>query len=586
MSNPVKPYSRGKSSPSSERNEMKPTEAVALAYAKIRENESGAQQPIWISQVPEARARARAAALEAHPEAASLPLYGRTFAVKDNIDVAEMETTAACPAFAYKAVKTAPVVSLLESAGAILIGKTNMDQFATGLVGTRSPYGACSSIFNKDYISGGSSSGSAVAVALGQVDFALGTDTAGSGRVPAAFNNLYGLKPTRGLLSAHGVVPACRTLDCVSIFTREAVLAQRVFTVGAKPDPQDFLSRPYRPGRGASWNPARPRLGVAKRLEFFGDAEAEKLFHAALQQYQSRGATLVEFDLNPFREAANLLYSGPWVAERLAAIEDFASKHEAGMNPVVAKIIFGARKYNAVDTFRAQYRLAELQKLTAPAWNDFDAMLLPTTGTIFTHAQIAEYPIERNTQLGYYTNFVNLLDLAALAMPAGFRPNGLPFGVTLIGPAMSEASLTATALALHSHPAAPALDGHIEVAVLGAHLSGQPLNHQLTSRGAWLKETTKTAPDYRFYVLANSQPPKPGLIHEPGFAGPGIEVEIWAVPEQEFGSFVAMIPPPLGIGTVKMRDGRQVKCFLAEPFALAGASEITQLGSWRNYLAQ
>ncbi len=565
---------------------MKPTEAVAAAYAKIRENENGAKQPIYISLVPEAQAISKAAALEAHPEAAKLPLYGLTFAVKDNIDVAGMQTTAACPAYAYTAKNTAPTVALLESAGAILIGKTNMDQFATGLVGTRSPYGACSSIYHKDYISGGSSSGSAVAVALQHVDFSLGTDTAGSGRVPAAFNNIFGLKPTRGLLSATGVVPACKTLDCVSIFARDAATAQRVFEAAAKPDPTDFLSRPYHPGKGTAWNTAQVRLGVPQQLEFFGDVEAEKLFQAAVKQYEKQGAKLIEFDLAPFREVANLLYSGPWVAERLAAIEDFASQHEDAMNSVVAKIVLGARKYSAVDTFRAQYRLAELQKSTLPTWNDFDCMLLPTTGTIFTHAQIAEYPIERNTQLGYYTNFVNLLDLSALAIPAGFRPNGLPFGVTLVAPAMSEANLTATAQSLNGTPTAPKLEGYIEVAVLGAHLTGQPLNHQLTTRRAFLKETTKTAPDYRFYALANSQPPKPGLIREPGFQGPGIEVEIWAVPAEEFGSFVAAIPAPLGIGTVTMADGRAIKCFLVEKHALADAKEITHLGSWRAYLAQ
>lgn len=565
---------------------MKPTEAVAAAYAKIRENQNGARQPIWISLLPEAEAMAKAAAWEAHPEAASLPLYGLTFAVKDNIDVAGQETTAACPNYAYRAQKTAPTVALLESAGAILIGKTNMDQFATGLVGTRSPYGACSSIYNADYISGGSSSGSAVAVALQQVDFSLGTDTAGSGRVPAAFNNIFGLKPSKGLLSATGVVPACRSLDCVSIFARDAALAQRVFQVAAQPDPHDFLSRPYAPGKGTAWPAERVRLGVPQQLEFFGDTEAEKLYRAALASYQARGAQLVEFDYGPFREVANLLYSGPWVAERLAAIEKFATEHEADMNSVVAKIITGARKYNAMDAFRAQYRLAELQKATLPAWQNFDCMLLPTTGTIFTHAQIAEYPIERNTQLGYYTNFVNLLDLSALAIPAGFRPNGLPFGVTLIAPAMAEASLTATAQTLLGQTPAPAAPGYIEVAVLGAHLSGQPLNGQLTSRQAFLKETTRTAADYRFYALANSQPPKPGLIREPGFTGPGIEVEIWAVPASEFGSFVALIPAPLGIGTVTLADGRAVKCFLAEKYALEGAKEITALGGWRKYLAQ
>jgi allophanate hydrolase len=419
------------------------------------------------------------------------------------------------------------------------------------------------------------------------VDFALGTDTAGSGRVPAAFNGIVGLKPSKGLLSARGVVPACRSLDCVSVFAREEELALAAFRAAAKVDERDWLSRAWAPGKGAAWNVAKARLGAPKagQREFFGDEEARKLYERYLENAAARGAEIVEFDYEPFREAANLLYSGPWVAERLAAIEGFTSAHEAEMNPVVAKIILGARRYTAVDAYRAQYRLGELAKATAGAWSAFDAMLLPTTGTIFTHAQIAEDPVGRNTQLGYYTNFVNLLDLSAVAVPAGKRPNGLPFGVTLVGPAMAEASLVGTAQALRGAAVTAGQGSGVEVAVVGAHLSGQPLNWQLTQRGAWLKETTRTAAAYRFYALAGTQPAKPGLVREPGFAGPGIEVEIWNVPAAEFGSFVAAIPPPLGIGTVEMADGRWVKCFLAEPYGLAGAREITALGGWRAYLS-
>ena len=564
---------------------MKPTEAVRQAYVRIN---AETRQPIWISRVPEAIAISQAAALEAHPEAVSKPLYGLTFAVKDNIDVAGMPTTAGCPAYAYTPDKNAHVVDQLQAAGAILVGKTNMDQFATGLVGTRSPYGACSSVFNQDYISGGSSSGSAVAVALNQVDFSLGTDTAGSGRVPAGFNNLIGLKPTRGLISATGVVPACRTLDCVSIFSRQAATALKVLQSAAKLDPSDFLSRPLVASKGAAWPAAKLRLGIPQpnQLEFFGDTEAEKLYRASIDRFTKLGATIVEFDFAPFRQAAELLYSGPWVAERLAAIETFATAHEADMNPVVAKIILGARKYTAVDTYRSIYKLADLRTLTEAQWPLMDAMLLPTTGTTFTHAQVAEDPIGRNTQLGYYTNFVNLLDLSALAIPAGFRPNGLPFGVTLVAPAMAEESLTATAQSFLNEPPATALpNGFVEVAVLGAHLTGMPLNHQLTSRGAYLRETTRTSPEYRFYALANSTPPKPGLEYSPGMNGPGIEVEIWAIPQSEFGSFVAAIPAPLGIGTAKLASGREVKCFIAEPYALATATDITRFGGWRAYMA-
>jgi allophanate hydrolase len=564
---------------------MKPTEAVRQAYARI---EAETKQPIWISRVPQDKAMAQAIALEQHPEAASKPLYGLTFAVKDNIDVAGLPTTAACPAFSYNPSKNAPVVDALLAAGAILIGKTNMDQFATGLVGTRSPYGACSSVFNPDYISGGSSSGSAVAVALGQVDFALGTDTAGSGRVPAGFNNIVGLKPTRGLISATGVVPACRTLDCVSIFTKQSGLALKVLEAANQPDPDDFLSRPLVAAKGSAWSRNAFRLGIPKasQLEFFGDVEAERLYRASIERFTKLGATTVEFDLTPFRQAADLLYSGPWVAERLAAIEAFALGNESSMDPTVAKIILGARKYSAVDTYRSIYKLADLRKLTEAQWPAMDCMLLPTSGTTFTHAQIAEDPIGRNTQLGFYTNFVNLLDLSALAIPAGFRPNGLPFGITLVAPAMAEHSLTATAQAFLEEPVASTLPpGFTEVAVLGAHLSGMPLNHQLTSRGAYLRETTRTSPEYRFYALANSTPPKPGLEFVSGFAGPGIEVEVWAIPKTEFGSFVAEIPPPLGIGTAKLADGRNVKCFIAEPYALATATDITKFGGWRAYMA-
>lgn len=564
---------------------MKPTDSVRQAYSRIA---AETKQPIWISRVPEDKALSQAHALEQHPEAASKPLYGLTFAVKDNIDVAGMPTTAACPAFAYTPERNAPVVDALQAAGAILIGKTNMDQFATGLVGTRSPYGACSSIYNPDYISGGSSSGSAVAVALGQVDFSLGTDTAGSGRVPAGFNNIIGLKPTRGLISATGVVPACRTLDCVSIFTRQAGPALNVLRAANQPDPADFLSRPLIAGKGAAWPPTKLRLGIPKdsQLEFFGDKEAEHLYRKSIHRFTTLGASIVEIDLAPFRQAADLLYSGPWVAERLAAIESFALANEANMDPTVAKIILGARKYSAVDTYRSIYKLADLRKLTEAQWPQMDCLLLPTTGTTFTHAQIAEDPIGRNTQLGFYTNFVNLLDLSALAIPAGFRPNGLPFGITLIAPAMAEQSLVSTAQSFLAEPVQNDLPtGFTEVAVLGAHLSGMPLNHQLTSRGAYLRETTRTSPEYRFYALANSTPPKPGLEYAPGHLGPGIEVEIWAIPKTEFGSFVAEIPPPLGIGTAKLIDGRHVKCFIAEPYALTTATDITKFGGWRAYMA-
>jgi len=537
--------------------------------------------PIWISRVSRE---------ESIRSKEGLPLSELTFAVKDNMDVEGMVTTAGCPAFGYTAEQTAPVVQLLLDAGATLVGKTNMDQFATGLTGARSPYGACSSVFDERYISGGSSSGSAVAVAKGLVDFSLGTDTAGSGRIPAAFNGLIGLKPTRGLLSTRGVVPACRSLDCVSVFTRSPALALQVLRVARQFDPKDPYSRTARPGEGAApWANGPFRFGVPGQsaLEFFGDEEAVALYDASLQQLEAIGGERVEIDFELFRRAASLLYAGPWVAERLAAIESFLGKHYTDMNPVVRDIIEGGRNYSAVDAFRGEYKLRALQQEAEQQWRRMDVLALPTTGTIYTHEQVAAEPVKRNSDLGYYTNFVNLMDLAAVAVPAGVRPNGLPFGISLIGPAFSDEALLnlGSRFLGADEPLVKGQPGCIQVAVVGAHLTGQPLNWQLTSREARLVKTARTSSSYRLYALEGTKPPKPGLVSEPGFTGPGIEVEIWAVPEDRFGSFVAEIPAPLGIGNTILNDGSQVKCFICEPYALAGAKEITSFGGWRSYLA-
>jgi allophanate hydrolase len=566
---------------------MTPVQAVEHAYDRI---EAESLNPVWISLVPRSVALKQANALEQNESSQKLPLYGRLFAVKDNIDVEGMPTTAGCPAYAYTPERSATVVTKLQDAGAILVGKTNMDQFATGLVGTRSPYGACASIYDPKYISGGSSSGSAVAVAKGMVDFALGTDTAGSGRVPAAFNNLIGIKSTRGLVSAAGVVPACQTLDCVSIFARDAGMARAVWLAARGLDALDPYSRVPRPGEGAApWLGGPFRFGVPAQaqLEFFGDSEAAALYEAAVRRAEQMGGTKVEIDFSPFRAAADLLYSGPWVAERYAAIQGFIESKGDEMHPVVRAIISGARKYTAVDVFNAGYKLRALRGVTEQEWKKMDLLLLPTTGTTYTHEAVAADPVQLNTNLGYYTNFVNLLDLAAVAIPAGFRPNGLPFGVSLIGPAFSDEALIEMAGRFAEDPSdrpTSVPPGCVEVAVVGAHLSGQPLNWQLTERGARLRRTTTTAPGYRFYALDGTKPAKPGLIREDGFAGPGIEVEIWAMPEGGFGSFVNLIPSPLGIGTVVMKGGESVKCFLCEPAALTHATEITHLGSWRAYL--
>ena len=570
---------------------MKPSEAIAEIYDRIA---SEPLNPVWISVSDRDAAVARTRELEDGP---ALPLGGVPFAVKDNIDVAGMTTTAGCPAYAYQPDRSASVVKSLEKAGAILIGKTNMDQFATGLVGTRSPYGACSSVFGDEYISGGSSSGSAVAVAKGLVTFALGTDTAGSGRVPAAFNNLVGFKPTRGVVSTLGVVPACRTLDCVSIFAVNCREAQTAFHAARGLNPADPFSRGRRPGEGASpWLGGAFRFGIPSReqLEFFGDEEAAGLYYQAIAALQQLGGEKVEIDFSIFRAAASLLYSGPWVAERLAAIRDFIQDHAYDMNPVVQNIISGGARYSAVDTFEADYKLRALRRASESQWAAMDVLVLPTAGTVYTHEAIRADPVRLNTNLGYYTNFVNLLDLAAVAVPAGFRQDGIPFGISLVGPAFCDDALLALADRYHRSHAkvcGPAIEmyavppGCVAVAVVGAHLTGQPLNWQLTQRGARRLKSCRTTPGYRLYALEGTKPAKPGLLRDEKFEGPGIELEVWGVPEDQFGGFVAAIPPPLGIGTASLEDGGQVKCFICEPFAIAGAREVTEFGGWRKYLA-
>ena len=480
--------------------QAKPSDVIAEVYDRIgRET-----QPVWVSLVSRETALARAQGLENDPAASTLPLYGIPFAIKDNIDVAGVPTTAGCPAYAYVPERSATVVERLLAAGAILIGKTNLDQFATGLVGTRSPYGACSSIFDARYISGGSSSGSAVAVASELVSFSLGTDTAGSGRIPAAFNNLVGLKPSRGLLSAAGVVPACRSLDCVSIFAANSSDAHVVWSVAKGSDPRDPYSRVPETGDGAApWAGGNFRFGVPapSQLEFFGDQESARLFRTAVARLEQLGGTRVEIDFSIFRAAAELLYSGPWVAERLAAIHTFFESHSAEMNPIVAGIIGGARRYSAVHAFEAEYRLRALRQDSEREWQRIDVLVVPSAPTIYTHDEIEGDPVRLNSNLGYYTNFVNLLDQAAVAAPGGFRSDGLPFGITFIGPAFTDEALLALADRYHrSHAdvAGPGVEldscppGCIAVAVVGAHLTGQPLNWQLTERRARILKTTKT----------------------------------------------------------------------------------------------
>ena len=572
-----------------------PADVVAAVYDRLAAQPLA---PVWISVAPREKALSRARKLERNPVGPVLPLYGIPFAINDNIDLAGLPTTAACPAYAYPPARSATVVQSLVDAGAIPVGKTNMDQFATGLAGTRSPHGACSSVFDAAYISGGSSSGSAVAVASGLVSFALGTDTAGSGRVPAAFNGLVGLKPTRGALSAHGVVPGCRTLDCISIFSLTCDDAHTVWTAARGFDADDGFSRAPRPGdESAPWLAGAFSFGVPppSQLEFFGDDAAAALYAQAVERMEALGGRKIEIDFSTFRAAGDLLSSGPWVAERYAAIRQFMELHACGMDPVVRGIIEGARRYSAVDAFTAEYQLRDLRRAAETQWESMDVLLLPTTGTIYTHEAVAAAPVPLDINLGYYTRFVNLLDLAAVAVPAGVRANGLPFGVSLIAPAFSEEALLSLADRFHrAQTPVPGdlLDltacppGCIALAVAGAHLSGQPLNHELTDRRAQLVRSCRTAPGYRLYALEGAQLPKPALVRDRHFDGRGIEVEVWVMPEDEFGSFAAGVSAPLGIGNAVLDDGSTVKSFICEPCAIAGATEITQFGGWRHYLSQ
>ncbi len=556
---------------------------------------------IWILPPDAAALRARAAELEAAGPAGK-PLWGIPFAIKDNIDVAGLPTTAACKVFAHTAEATAPVVQALLDAGAMLVGKTNLDQFATGLNGTRSDYGVCRNAFDPDYLAGGSSSGSAVAVALGLASFSLGTDTAGSGRVPAAFNNLVGLKPTRGLLSTRGVLPACRSLDCVSVFALTAADAHTVFEQCAVFDAGDSYARPQRPGplpvnELAGVRIAVPRPGV---LEKECDADALAAHQRALAALTAQGAVAVEVDVTPLLQAALMLYEGPWVAERYAAIRTFFDATPEALHPVVRGIIARARDYDARAAFEADYTLMALRRATEPVWQACDALLLPTAPTHYPINAVLADPIATNSKLGRYTNFVNLLDLAAVAVPAGQGATGLPVGVTLLAPAFADAFLLSLAArvqpALNTKcgrniapvpaalPQTVAPPGSFALAVVGAHMSGLPLNHELTSRGARFLRRTRTAPGYRFYAM-EGKVARPGLVAVTR-DGAAIEAEIWAMPEAALGSFLAGIPAPLGLGKVQFEDGSDVIGFICEPGKLGPARDITALGGWRAYLAE
>jgi allophanate hydrolase len=597
--------------------ELTPSQMVETVHAHIRNNDNRA----WITIMPLEALREYAHAVETRAaEMDTLPLYGVPFAIKDNIDLAGIPTTAACPAYAYTPQTNAAVVQRLIDAGAIPIGKTNLDQFATGLNGTRSPYGACQNAFNPDYISGGSSSGSAVALAKGMVCFSLGTDTAGSGRVPAAFNNLIGYKPTRGWLSTSGMIPACRSLDCVSIFAFTAMDAHRVLEVSAGYDEEDIYSRRRQEhvvdldARDRTFRFGLPRQ---HQLQFFGNQDAAGLFKGAVARMEALGGTAVEIDFAPFLETARLLYEGPWVAERYAAIKDFFELHSDQVVAPVRGIIEGSRRYSAADDYDGAYELRRLKRETERIWTqaEIDCLLTPTAGTVYTVHEMQQDPLRLNANLGYYTNFVNLLDYAAVAVPTGFQKDGLPFGVTLVAQAHRDIPLLHLAKRLHQTDVLPLgatgitvqkplspekplpkdssqstrrsdrQPGWVKVAVCGAHLSGLPLNGELTGRNGRLVASTTTSSDYKLFALPEGPPRRPGLVrveaNEPGTA---IQVEVWEMPVSEFGSFVACIPVPLGIGTITLASGEAVQGFLCEQYAITQAVDISRYGGWRAYL--
>ncbi len=585
---------------------LRPVDVVDALHARI---EAHGDAAVWIHRVGRERALAAAAALEERWAGRPLPpLFGLPFAVKDNVDVAGLPTTAACPAFARVAGSSAPLVDLLVEAGALLVGKTNLDQFATGLTGTRSPYGTPVSPADPHRVPGGSSSGSAVAVAAGLVTFAVGTDTAGSGRVPASFTGTVGVKPSRGLVSTRGVVPACRSLDCPSVFALSVADAAAVLAVLARHDPDDPWSRPLPPVAA----PPRPAPGVLRvavpepsQLAFDDDDQA-LAWQRALQHLAALGATAVGVDLSPFTEAGELLYGGPWIAERRAAVGGFAAAHPEAVHPVVARVLAGGEHLTAVDAFRGQHRLAALRRRAEAVWERADVLLLPTAPGHPTLAAVATDPVGANARLGVWTTFANLLDLAVVAVPSARTAAGLPVGVQLAGPAGSDERLLGVAArweAVAGQPAgctghpvlAPAAgDGRTAssdaaparelVTVVGAHLSGLPLNAQLRALGAHLHATVPTAPAYRLLALPGSSPQRPGLVRVAA-GGASIEAETWSLPRSVLGELLVTVPAPLAIGTVDLADGTSTLGFVCEAAAVDGAQDVTAAGGWRQHLA-
>lgn len=573
-----------------------PVDIVRQLYLKI----AAINDPrLFITLFDEAVVCAQAAALGSYDPAK--PLWGIPFAIKDNIDAAGYPTTAGCPAFSYRPAADAFVVAALKQAGALLIGKTNLDQFATGLVGVRSPYGAPLNAVDPSLLPGGSSSGSAVIVGHGAIPFSLGTDTAGSGRVPAAFNNIVGLKPTLGALSASGVVPACRSIETISIFASTVADAYEVFKVANGFDHQDIYARQIT--QEALFEPRSGlKVGVpsSDSIEFFGDHLQQKFFTRSLKSLANLGYQLTEIDFTPLYAIADMLYQGAWVAERYTVIEALLKTDPDAIHPVTKNIILHAEKQSAVDAFKGFYKLKTLMRSLEPTLARVDLLCVPTIPTFYTLADLVDDPIKPNQNLGTYTNFVNLMDMCAVTVPGPAREDGKPGSITLLAAKGQDALVASVARQFEtigsapndaskvpSQAAQPVRQQDAEsiiVAVCGAHMTGLPLNAELTQRGATFIETALSAPDYRFYALAGGPPLRPGMVRcSPGRGG-AIELELWSMPAQEFGGFIAKVPPPLGIGTLTLANGEQVKGFICEAIGAEGAQDITALASWRLFL--
>lgn len=546
--------------------------------------------------------REQAAALGAFDP--NRPLWGIPFAAKDNIDVSGIPTTAACPAYAYTPDADAFVIEKLKAAGALMIGKTNLDQFATGLVGVRSPFGAPRNAVDPLVVPGGSSGGSGVIVGHGIVSFALGTDTAGSGRVPAALNNIVGLKPSLGALSASGVVPACRTLDTISVFALTVDDAYAAFDVAAEYDAQDAYARSFAPEQLHAV-PEALRVGVpnADTIEFFGDAVQQRAFQRDVADLAARGAQITELDFTPFYDVADMLYRGAWVAERYTVIEDLLKTNPDAVHPVTRQIICHAEGLSAADAFRGIYRLQELKRVADTVLSDIDLLCVPTIPTFYSVADLEADPVTPNSNLGTYTNFVNLLDMCGIAVPTDPREDGRPGSVTLLARAGQDALTASVARSFeggtarnlgatsHAAPDMPALtkpckSDRLELAVCGAHMADLPLNWQLTERGGQFVRTARTSDRYRFFALAGGPPERPGLVRTEEAGGEPIGLEIWSLPLDQIGSFLAGIPAPLGLGSVELEDGSFVKGFICEASGASGARHISEFGDWRSYLSR